>query len=105
MNEWEWHLLEDRPTLDRCIAAGVELKTGARVLLRPNQGGDIMDAALAGKAAVIEGIEQDYEGTIQVAVIVDDDPGRDLGILRQPGHRFFFKLDEIEPIAYEGAAE
>jgi hypothetical protein len=27
---------------------------------------------------------------------VDDDPGKDLGAMRQPGHRFFFGLDDIE---------
>jgi hypothetical protein len=29
---------------------------------------------------------------------VEDDPGRDLGELRQPGHRFFFTPAEIEPL-------
>jgi hypothetical protein len=29
---------------------------------------------------------------------VDDDPGRDLGALRQPGHRFFFRPEEVEPL-------
>jgi len=33
-----------------------------------------------------------------VAVTVDDDPGRDLGERRQPGHRFFFAPDEVEPL-------
>ena len=28
--------------------------------------------------------------------LVDDDPGKDLGALRQPGHRFFFALDDLE---------
>ena len=49
-----------------------------------------MDVALAGKIGIIESIEQDYEGKIQVAVVMEDDPGKDLGLLRQPGHRFFF---------------
>src|SRR5205085_3289679 len=26
------------------------------------------------------------------------DPGRDLGLARQPGHRFFFSLEEVEPL-------
>jgi hypothetical protein len=99
MNEWEWQLLEDKPSLDRCMAAGgTELVIGDRIRLHPREGGDIMDVALAGKIAIIEGIEQDYEGRIQVAVVLDDDPGRDLGMLRQPGHRFFFSLEEIEPV-------
>jgi hydrogenase maturation protease len=57
-----------------------------------------MDIALSGKTAVIEAIEQDYEGKVHVCVVVDDDPGRDIGLLRQPGHRFFFNADEVEPL-------
>jgi hypothetical protein len=98
MNEWEWQLLEDKPVLDHCTAAGVELSLGDSVRLRPGAGGDIMDVALAGKLAIIEGIEQDYEGRVHVAVVIDEDPGKDLGLLRQPGHRFFFDLEEIEPV-------
>ena len=98
MNEWECNLLEDKPSLESVEAGGVEVRIGDRVHLRPRQGGDIMDVALAGKVAIIESIEQDYEGKIQVAVVLDDDPGRDLGLLRQPGHRFFFDVEEIEPV-------
>ncbi len=57
-----------------------------------------MDLALAGKIATIEAIETDYEGRTHLAVVIDDDPGRDLGMLRQPGHRFFFSLAEVEPM-------
>jgi hydrogenase maturation protease len=32
-------------------------------------------------------------------VVLEDDPGRDLGMLRQPGHRFFFSTEEVEPLA------
>jgi hypothetical protein len=98
MNEWEWQLLEDKPALDQITVDGVDFKPGDQVRLRPRQGGDIMDVALAGKIAIIESIEQDYEGKIQLAIVLDDDPGKDLGMLRQPGHRFFFHVEEIEPI-------
>jgi hypothetical protein len=98
VNEWEWQLLEDKPALDSCMAGGVAVRVGDRVRLAPRKGADIMDVFLAGKIAVIEGIEQDYEGQVQVAVVIDDDPGKDLGMLRQPGHRFFFSLEEIEPV-------
>jgi hydrogenase maturation protease len=57
-----------------------------------------MDIALAGKTAIIESIEQDYEGRIHLGVVVDEDPGRDIGILRQPAHRFFFTPEEVEPL-------
>ena len=71
---------------------------GDRVRLKPRPGRDIFDLALAGKTAVIESIEEDYEGRVHLAVVLDDDPGRDLGMLRQPGHRFFFGVDEVEPL-------
>lgn len=98
MNEWEWHLLEDKNQLEYVEVEGVPIKKGDRVRLRPRKGGDIFDIALAGKTATIEAIEQDYENNIHLAVIVDDDPGRDMGLLRQPGHRFFFTPDEVEPL-------
>jgi hypothetical protein len=59
---------------------------------------DVLDMALAGKIASIECIEQDYEGKSHLAVVLDDDPGRDMGLLRQPGHRFFFDPEEVEPV-------
>jgi hypothetical protein len=102
MNEWEWHLLEDRTPLDFVTAAGVELRAGDRVRLRPRAGGDVFDLALAGRTATIESIEQDYENNIHLAVVVDDDPGKDLGLLRQPGHRFFFAPGEVEPLRNGG---
>jgi hypothetical protein len=69
---------------------------GSRVKLRPRRGGDIFDIALAGKIGVIEAVEEDMEGRIHLAIVLEDDPGRDLGFLRQPGHRFFFAPDEVE---------
>jgi hypothetical protein len=98
MNEWEWQLLEDK-TPGHVVVAGIELKPGDRVRLKPRAGGDVFDLALAGKTAVVEAIEQDYEGHAHLAVVLDDDPGRDLGMLRQPGHRFFFSPEEVEPLA------
>jgi len=101
MNEWEWQLLEDKTLLDRVSISGVEVKQGDRVRLKPRAGGDVFDLALAGKTAVIEAIEQDYEGQAHLAVVLDDDPGRDLGMLRQPGHRFFFAPEEVETVGEE----
>jgi hydrogenase maturation protease len=98
MNEWEWRLLEDKAPAGTLSIAGVEVKPGNRVRLRPGKRGDVMDIALAGKTAMIESIEQDYEGKFHVCVVADDDPGRDIGIMRQPGHRFFFDPEEIEPL-------
>jgi len=78
---------------------GVEVGRGSRVVLRPGGGADVLDRAMAGQVATVEGIHQDLEGKIQLAVTLEDDPGRDLGERRQPGHRFFFSPAEVEPLA------
>jgi hydrogenase maturation protease len=99
MNQWEWQLLEDKTTVDRITIGDTEVKVGDRVRLHPRKGGDVLDIALAGQAAHVESIEQDYEGKVHICVVMEDDPGRDLGLLRQPGHRFFFDVEEVEPLA------
>ncbi len=99
MNEWEWQLLEDKTPVESLEILGVQVRRGNRVRLRPRAGGDVFDIALDGKIAVVESIEQDYEGNLHVCVVVDDDPGRDIGLMRQPGHRFFFASNEVEPVA------
>ncbi len=50
---------------------------------------------------MIEAIEQDYDDKIHFAVVVEDDPGREFGEMRQPGHRFFFSPEEVEPLALD----
>jgi hydrogenase maturation protease len=103
MNEWEWQLLEEKTPVDHLEISGIEVRTGSRVRLRPRKGGDVMDIALAGQIATIECIEQDYESKCHVCVVLDEDPGRDMGLLRQPGHRFFFDSEEVEPLSEEEA--
>jgi hypothetical protein len=89
---------EGHEPLPFVVIDGAEITRGSRVRLQPRAGGDVFDLVLAGKSAIVEAIEQDFENNIQVAVIIEDDPGRDLGEARQPGHRFFFSPEEIEPI-------
>jgi hypothetical protein len=98
----EWDPFAERPSIDSVQVGGAELRLGDRVRLWPLGRADILDLALEGKAATIEAIEQDFEDRIYLAVTVDDDPGADLGRLRQPGHRFFFGVEEVEPIRAEG---
>jgi hydrogenase maturation protease len=98
MNEWEWQLLEDKTPVESLDINGVQVRRGDRVKLRPQAGGDVFDLALEGKIAAIESIEQDYEGNLHICVVLDDDPGRDIGLMRQPGHRFFFAPSEVEPV-------
>jgi hypothetical protein len=77
----------------------LEVRAGDRVRLRPRGRSDILDLALAGKTATVAAIEQDLEGRVYLAVTVDDDPGRDLGKLRQPGHCFYFLAEEVEAVS------
>jgi hypothetical protein len=92
------HLAYDRDN-------GAPLKVGEHVRLHPRSGGDIMDLVLDGKTAVIEAIERDFEDRLHVAVALDDDPGREWGLQRMPGHRFFFSPEEIESVESARSSE
>ncbi len=93
-----WEAFDQLPRLAFIKVGNVELQIGDHVRLRPRAQADIMDLALAGKLATIESIERDFEDRVHVAVTVDDDPGREFGLERMPGHRFFFAPEEVEPI-------
>jgi hydrogenase maturation protease len=92
-----WEGLEGRAP--RTVeVGGVHVGRGSLVRLHPRTRGDVFDVALAEQLAVVESIQQDLEGGLQLAVVLEDDPGRELGVARQPGHRFFFGVDEVEPV-------
>ncbi len=97
----DWSPFFDAEPVESLRVLGVEVRKGDRVRLWPAGSGDILDLALAGKTAVIESIERDYDDKIHLAVVLDDDPGSDLGRMRQPGHRFFFSPEEVEPVALD----
>ncbi len=80
---------------------GVYLRAGDRVRIRPKARADIMDMALSGQIAVIEAVEQDLEKRVHLALVLENDPGKDLGLMRQPGHRFFYGIDEVQPLQKE----
>jgi hypothetical protein len=100
MNSWS-EAPENAP-VESVTIFGVAVKPGDQVRLWPQKSADIMDLALKGKVAVVEAIERDLDDHLHLAVVVQDDPGRDLGMLRQPGHRFFFSPEEVEPLAMNG---
>lgn len=96
-----WDPESDRRVLECLHIGSAEIRAGDRVRLHPRSRADIFDLALDGKTATVEAIEQDYDGRVYLAVVVDDDPGKDLGALRQPGHRFFYQPEEVEPLPEE----
>jgi hypothetical protein len=77
---------------------GQQLQAGSRVRIHPKKRADAFDLIIAGKIGIIEAIEQDAEEGIHLALVLEDDPGKDLGMARQSGHRFFYGLDEVEPV-------
>jgi hypothetical protein len=87
--------------IDRIRISNIEIKIGDTVLLRPRPNGDVFDLVLAGRRATIASFEEDFEGRVHVAVTIEDDPGKDLGVMKQPGHRFFYSPDELEPCSRE----
>ena len=91
----------EQPSPNQVVVKGTPIRPGSRVRLHPNAGGDIMDLALDQKVAIVQAIEQDYEGRVQLAVVLEDDPGRDLALDEKKlalGHRFFFSPEEVEPL-------
>ncbi|MFI7635042.1 hydrogenase maturation protease [Nonomuraea sp. NPDC049400] len=96
MNEF-WDEMTSRGP-GEVVVGGVPVGPGSRVRLRPGKQADVFDLVLDGRVAVVESVEQDDEGAFHVAVTLDDDPGRDLGEARLPGHRFFYSAEEIEPL-------
>lgn len=96
MNLWDELGFNARP--QRVVVGSVVLRPGDRVRLRPKRLADAFDVLLAGRTATILSIEQDFEDRVYLALTVDDDPGQELGADRQPGHRFFYGPDEVEPL-------
>ncbi|GAC1415628.1 MAG: hypothetical protein NVSMB62_03780 [Acidobacteriaceae bacterium] len=97
-NFGDWNPFEpNHVPVELVTVFGVDLRVGDRIRIWPQKSADIMDLAFKGKIAMIESIEQDFEDQIQLAVVFEDDPGREFGMMRQPGHRFFFSPDEVEP--------
>jgi hypothetical protein len=101
MSVSEWNPPEERRSLNEIDVGGFHVRSGDRVRLWPRGGADIIDVVLRGKTATVVAIEEDYEKRIHLAVTVDDDPGQDLGRQGRPAHRFFFGIEEVEPIVGE----
>jgi hypothetical protein len=98
MNEF---LYNPPSKLETVTVGGVALRKGDRVRIQPRARADALDIALAGRTALIESIEVDVENKIHLALVIEDDPGLDLGLDRMPGHRFFYGTDEVEPMEGE----
>jgi hypothetical protein len=92
-----WTFETDRRRHECLHLGGAEVRAGDCVRLQLKQRSDVFDLVLDGLLATVEAIEEDLEGRVFLAVTINDDPGRDLGQLRQIGHRFFFLPSEVVP--------
>jgi hypothetical protein len=85
------------PEQDAVLVNGVPVSKGSRVLLRPSRRADAQDLFLAGQTAVVSRVYFDVDGDTHVAVVLEDDPGRDL--YDTTGRFYYFGPEEIEPLA------
>jgi hypothetical protein len=84
------------PGTDFVVVNGHRVARGSRVILRPGaRRADAQDMFLGGRAALVEAVLLDVDGTSYLAVTLADDPAADL----QAAHgRFrYFSPDEVEP--------
>jgi hydrogenase maturation protease len=99
-----WEELE-RPAPDSVCIDDAIVRRRSRVRLKPRRNADVFDLALTDRVGVVDEIVEAVDGAVQLAVTVEDDPGRDLGAARTLGHRFFFSVDEVEPLPGTAAPE
>ncbi|MFC5995070.1 hypothetical protein ACFQE5_12690 [Pseudonocardia hispaniensis] len=82
------------PDTDSVLVSGVPVAKGSSVVLRPGRGCDAQDAFLAGMRATVQAVVHDIDGTVHVAVSLDDDPAADLQISH--GRFRYFRPEELE---------
>ncbi|RFS87443.1 hypothetical protein D0T12_04260 [Actinomadura spongiicola] len=82
------------------VVAGVPVRRGSRVRLRPRkQGVDPQDRFLDGRTAQVEAVLSDVDDATHLAVTVEDDPAADLN--RWYGRFRYFSPAEVEPLPAE----
>jgi hypothetical protein len=85
---------EEIPGEQEAVIAGVTVRRGAKVTLRPKAGADAQDFLLEGRVATLERIYVDYDDVVHLGVTIDSDPMQE--VLRESGRFLFFKSDEVE---------
>jgi hypothetical protein len=92
------------PATDTVLVDGVPLGGGSRVRLRPRgRGADAQDMFLAGRTAEVAGVFHDVDGSVHLAVTLDDDPASELHTWY--GRFHYFRPDELEPLEPAGSPD
>ncbi len=81
------------PWTDAVTIMGVKVAKGSAVRLHPSRRADAQDLFLHDRPATVAGVFEDVDGTVHVAITIDDGPG-----LGGPGRYLFFFPDELEPV-------
>ncbi|MFF7754667.1 hypothetical protein ACFZCP_36760 [Streptomyces sp. NPDC007971] len=85
------------PATDTVPVDGVPVGGGSRVRLRPRgRGADAQDMFLDGRTAQVAAVFHDVDGSVHLAVTVDDDPAAELH--GWYGRFHYFRPDELEPL-------
>ncbi|MEV6949387.1 hypothetical protein AB0N07_47295 [Streptomyces sp. NPDC051172] len=85
------------PSTDTVLVDGVPLGGGSRVRLRPRRrGADAQDMFLVGRTAEVAAVLHDVDGSVHLAVTLDDDPAAELHSWY--GRFHYFRPDELEPL-------
>jgi hypothetical protein len=92
------------PATDTVLVEGVPLGGGSRVRLRPRgRGADAQDMFLAGRTAEVAAVFHDVDGSVHLAVTLDDDPASELHTWY--GRFHYFRPDELEPLEPAGSPD
>ncbi|MEU0249056.1 hypothetical protein ABZ192_32975 [Streptomyces sp. NPDC006235] len=92
------------PASDVVFVDGVPLGRGSRVRLRPRgRGADAQDMFLAGRTAEVAAVFHDVDGSVHLAVTLDDDPAAELHTWY--GRFHYFRPDELEPLGPAGSPD
>ncbi|MFF9410708.1 hypothetical protein ACF1B0_35060, partial [Streptomyces anandii] len=85
------------PSTDTVVVDGVRVGGGSRVRLRPRgRGADVQDMFLEGRTAEVAAVFHDVDGSVHVAVTLEDDPAAELHFWY--GRFHYFRPDELEPL-------
>lgn len=85
-----------RPDSDAVPVAGVLVRRGSRVRLRPSRRADAQDLFVDGRTARVVSVHEDVDGQAHVGVVLDDDPAAELH--EWYGRYLYFAPDELEPL-------
>jgi hypothetical protein len=85
------------PTTDTVLVDGMPVGKGSRVRLNPRgRGADAQDMFLAGRTAHVAAVFHDVDGSVHLAVTLDDDPAAELH--HWYGRFHYFRPDELKPL-------